>query len=820
MGNLLQDVRYAIRTLAKKPAFAAVAILSLALGVGANTTIYSVIYAVVVRPLPVEEPDRLVAVVSDSISYPVYVDFRDRNNLLSGLAGYSEREMSFNRGGRPELVMGAVVSGNYFSVLGVAAKPGRTFSPEEDARAGAHPVAVISHRLWQRSFGASEDVIGKSLSLNGQSFTVIGVAPQGFRGTRLSTAPDVWIPVMMWPSLATGSYKRLDINSRGWDWLSMVGRLGPGVSREQAEAEMNRVANQIERDYPRDTPKGFSVSLAPVTAAAVGLRTQKDSTRFLALLAAVVGISLLIACANIANLLLARATGRRKEIGVRLALGASRARIIRQLMTESFMLALAGGAAGLLVAVWAIDLLEAYQLPGGIALGELGLGLKPAVLVFTLLLSLVTGVLFGLVPAIQSSKPDLVTALKDQGRLPAAGRSSLRHLLVVAQVALCLLLLIAAGLFVRSLRNALALELGFNPDRVSLASVNLGLERYDEARAREFYRQLTERVSGLPGIEAFSLASIVPVSPNRMNESIKIAGYQPQPGERMSVRMNFVGPGYFRALELPILQGREFSDQDAEASAHVAIVSEAMARRYWPGQDPLGKRVNILDRDAAIIGVAKDAKYYDLREEPIPFLYLTVAQHASIAGLDTVTLLARAKGQSSNAIAAVEREVRQIDGSLPLFNVHLGEMLVAQRFGVALLGLFSLLALTLAVVGIYGVVAYTVEQRTREIGIRMAMGARPADILRLMVSDRRRVAWPDNGIRGDARINQFPLRCERNRHAHFLSHFVAVGRRGACGLLHPRSPRYESRSCGRAPLRMKGKRWATCCKTFDTRSAC
>ncbi len=394
-GALIQDVRYALRMLAKKPLFAAMAIFSLALGIGANTTIYSLLDSVLLRPLPVEEPDRLVAFMNDSISYPVYKDLRDQNEALSGLAGFAERQLSLVKDNQPEVVSAGVVSGNYFEVLGVRAALGRTFLPEEDQTPGAHAVAIISHGLWQRRFGGDPNVSGKSFLLNNQSFTVVGVAPREFRGTRLNSAPDLWIPIMMWPRMATGYLSRLSIDSRNWSWMSLVGRLKPDVSLAQAQTTFDALADRQKQDHASTTSKNFSIVLRPINEAVVSMRSRGDMVLFVWLLMAVAGVALMIACANVANLLLARAVGRRKEMSIRMALGAGRGRIVRQLLTESLLLSIIGGVVGLFVAVWAADLLSVFKLPGGIDLAKLGFSLNGKVLAFTLLLSLITGTVFG-----------------------------------------------------------------------------------------------------------------------------------------------------------------------------------------------------------------------------------------------------------------------------------------------------------------------------------------------------------------------------------------------------------------------------------------
>ncbi|MGH9940803.1 MAG: ABC transporter permease [Pyrinomonadaceae bacterium] len=742
MSGLIQDLRYGVRMLLKSPGFTFVTVLTLALGIGANSTIYSVVQAVLLRPLPVAEPGRLVALSARSFSYPAYTDFRDGNTALTGLAGYSAESFSVNVDERSEIMPGSFVSGNYFDVLGVGAVRGRTFLPEEDRTPATHPVAVISHQLWQRSYGGAADVIGKSITVNSRPLTIIGVAPQGFRGLSLTRAPEVWVPISMFTPLATGEALQLNPEMRGWGWLSVVGRLKEGASIERAQAEVGVLTNRIREAYPRETPRSFNVTVTPIETAATGSRSRADVVRFVSLLVGVVSLALLIACANVANLLLARASRRRKEIAVRVALGASRGRIVRQLLVESLLLALMGGALGLLVAVWALEALAAYELPGGISIEALGLGLDRRVFGFTLLASVVTGVIFGLVPALQVSKPDLVSAIKDQSSAYAHGRSGVRHILLVVQIALCLVLIVGAGLFIRSLRTALAMTPGFETEKLALASVNLGLQRYTEAGAENFYHESIERVGQLPGVVAASWATTPPLVPGASYMlNISIDGYEPRGGEPPEAEFNYVGDAYFKTVGVSLLRGREFTEADRHGAPPVVVINVTMARRFFPDVDPLGRNVGVGGRfpGGTIVGVVRDAKYHNLNEVAAPYVYAPLKHSIAAVGLETLTLLVRTSDDPARVLDPVRNEIRAMDANLPISDVvtireHIGDALIVQRFGSTILGLFSSLTLVLATVGIYGITSYFVTQRTREIGIRMALGAHRSDILRLVLA--------------------------------------------------------------------------------------
>ena len=738
MQTLIQDLRYGVRQLLKRPGFTLLAIISMALGIGANTAIFSLVDTAAFRPLPVRnasELQELYGTLNNGADYTLqsylnYKDYRDRNQVFSGLIAYRIVVASLSHNGTNERLWGMTASGNYFDVLGVPLQLGRGFLPEEDQTPKSHPVVILSYGCWQKRFGADPGIVGRTVSLNNVAFTVIGVARKGFAGTEVAYAPEFWAPLMMSAVIEPGSNyleQRVDNN------LFVIGRLKPGVTKAQAEAALKILTDEMGKEYPKENA-GRGIELIPPGLFIPSIRNAVFALA--TVLAAIGALVLLLACVNLANLLLARATERRKEIAIRLAVGASRARLIRQLLTESVMLSLLGGAAGVSLAAWITHLVRTVKLPTDVAL-MFDLRTDWRVLSFTLVLSLITGLVFSLIPALQSSKPELVPALKDESSLAGFRRSRLRNTLVVIQVALSLVLLICAGLIVRSLQEAQRMQPGFNPQNAVALSFDMGLQGYDDAKKLAFQKQVLERVRSLPGIESAAITDNIPLSLNYSSTSIYVEGQPPTPMSQLPLAIPMsVTPNYFRTMGMS-LRGRDFMEQEDKKENRVAIVNETFARKFFPGQEAIGKRFNFGGSENPfweIIGVCGDGKYNTLGEEPQPAVFRPQLRDCS----PSVSLVARTRGDTGTALVALQREMRSLDPTLPLFEVktlteHMKIPLFPARIAAGALGSFGVLALVLAAVGIYGVMSYVVAGRTREIGLRMALGARGGNVRNLIL---------------------------------------------------------------------------------------
>jgi predicted permease len=740
-AELLHDARYAARQLRRSPAFTTVVVLALALGIGINLVVFGLVNGLILNPLPgVAHAGRIALVENRVLSYPEYRDYRDANHAeFEGIGAFRRRiTVAAKLDGAPILVTAGVVSGNFFTLTGARPSLGRTILPTDD-QAGAPPSVLLSYGFWKRALAGDSAALGSTMLLNGQAYTIVGVGEPRFHGLQLTSPSDIWIPISTWPLIAPSGFSGLTIETRGWGWLTMFVVTKPGVDLARAEAPLTRTGGQLKEIYRDQMPEKYQLTLVPAAIGALpdgrGIMVQ-----FFTILATVVLLVMLLAIANVANLILARTAHRHQEIGVRRAIGAGGWRLARQFMTEALVLSLLAGTTAIGLMLLAFRLLQGFSFPGGMTIGRLGVGDDPMLFVVAAAAVLVTTMVLGAIPAIRALRGDTMRSLRGNPAGSGQPRSRLQTMLLATQIALGMVLLVGAALFTRGLQRALSIDPGVQTERILTATVDAGLARLTPDQASQYFTRSIERVLALPGVEDAGWSAQIPLTSDESVEEVSIDGYKDAEGNDPVIEVIPVSSAYLPTVGIPLVRGNYFESSAPLGERHAVIIGEAAAARYWPGTDPLGRRVVIGGDTAVVVGITRDIGYHDLTSEPPPVMYRPLAGRPMQTGVATLTLFVRTSGRPEDISQAVERELLSVNPDVPVFDVEpfedrIADLLLPQRLGFQLLGGFGTLALIIAAVGVYGVVGYVVARRTREVGIRMALGETPGSVINRMVRE-------------------------------------------------------------------------------------